>query len=344
MWKTRGGTHIGNRGVGIWGNYLFFVTPDDYLISLDVATGKERWSNEIASFQQQYFLTSAPTVVDNHVIVGTGNDLDVPGFLMSFDPETGKDSGGLHDADERGRSRARHLEEPRGGTAWRRPSLGARDPTIRRRGSTSSARATRRRPTRRRRAVKGRQSLYVRACRHQRGYRQDRVALPDLAARHARLGLGADAGARRRRDQRPAAEAGGDRRAQRLLLHDRPRHRRAHRHQQILGQRELGDRAEREGAAGARSGQGSSHRRRARLGGKRRRRELAAAGIQPATPACSTCHDRDLRDVLLVGNRSAGRDGTRRQGRASGRDGGQLSRRDRLQDGQDGVAAQVPRR
>src|SRR5262245_60148388 len=34
VWKTRGGTHIGNRGVGIWNNYLFFVTPDDYLISL----------------------------------------------------------------------------------------------------------------------------------------------------------------------------------------------------------------------------------------------------------------------------------------------------------------------
>ena len=91
VWKTRGGTHIGNRGVGMWNNYLFFVTPDDYMMSLDATTGKERWSNEIVSFQQQYFLTIAPTVVDNHVLVGTGNDLDVPGFLMSFDPETGKE-------------------------------------------------------------------------------------------------------------------------------------------------------------------------------------------------------------------------------------------------------------
>jgi alcohol dehydrogenase (cytochrome c) len=91
VWKTRGGTHIGNRGVGIWNNYLFFVTPDDYFISLDATTGKERWAKEIVSFQQQYFLTIAPTVVDNHVLVGTGNDLDVPGFLMSFDPETGKE-------------------------------------------------------------------------------------------------------------------------------------------------------------------------------------------------------------------------------------------------------------
>ena len=89
FWRTRGGTHIGNRGAAMWRNYLFFVTPDDYLISLDARTGKERWHKEIANFNQQYFLTSAPVVVDNHVIVGTGNDLDSPGFLQSFDPETG---------------------------------------------------------------------------------------------------------------------------------------------------------------------------------------------------------------------------------------------------------------
>ena len=89
FWRTRGGTHIGNRGAAMWRNYLFFVTPDDYLVSLDARTGEERWSKEIANFNQQYFLTSAPTVVDNHIIVGTGNDLDSPGYLMSFDPESG---------------------------------------------------------------------------------------------------------------------------------------------------------------------------------------------------------------------------------------------------------------
>ena len=72
FWRTRGGTHIGNRGAAMWRNYLFFVTPDDYLISLDARTGRKRWHKEIANFNQQYFLTSAPVVVDNHVIVGTG--------------------------------------------------------------------------------------------------------------------------------------------------------------------------------------------------------------------------------------------------------------------------------
>jgi alcohol dehydrogenase (cytochrome c) len=90
FWKTRGGTHIGNRGLGMWHDYLYMETPDDYLVSLDAKTGKERWHVEIADLAQQYFSTPAPVVIGNHVIVGTGNDIDGPGFLQSFDPETGK--------------------------------------------------------------------------------------------------------------------------------------------------------------------------------------------------------------------------------------------------------------
>jgi alcohol dehydrogenase (cytochrome c) len=90
FWKTRGGTHIGNRGAGMWHDYLFFETPDNYLVSLDARTGKERWHVELADFDQQYFSTVAPVIVGDHVLVGTGNDLDAPGFLQSFDPETGK--------------------------------------------------------------------------------------------------------------------------------------------------------------------------------------------------------------------------------------------------------------
>jgi alcohol dehydrogenase (cytochrome c) len=90
FWRTKGGTHIGNRGAALWRNYLFFETPDNYLVSLDARTGKERWHVEIADFDQQYFSTMAPIVVGDHVLVGTGNDLDAPGFLQSYDPETGK--------------------------------------------------------------------------------------------------------------------------------------------------------------------------------------------------------------------------------------------------------------
>jgi alcohol dehydrogenase (cytochrome c) len=90
FWRTKGGTHIGNRGMGMYGDWLFFETPDNYLVSLDAKTGQERWHRPIASFEEQYFSTAAPVVIDNHVIVGTGNDLDEPGVLQSFDPETGE--------------------------------------------------------------------------------------------------------------------------------------------------------------------------------------------------------------------------------------------------------------
>ncbi len=89
FWKTKGGTHIGNRGLAMWGNWLYLETPDDYLICLDAKTGKERWHKEIANFNQQYFSTMAPIVIGNHVLTGTGNDLDEPGYVQARDPETG---------------------------------------------------------------------------------------------------------------------------------------------------------------------------------------------------------------------------------------------------------------
>ncbi len=90
-WKSTGGIHIGNRGVGIYGNWVFFETPDNHLISLEKDTGKFRWSVAIADVEQQYFSTTAPLVIRNHVLVGVGGDsLDVPGFLEARDPETGK--------------------------------------------------------------------------------------------------------------------------------------------------------------------------------------------------------------------------------------------------------------
>jgi alcohol dehydrogenase (cytochrome c) len=90
FWKTKGGTHIGNRGMAMYGDWLFFETPDDYLVSLDAKTGHERWHKVISDFSEQYFSTMAPVVIGNHLLVGTGDDLDAPGFMESVDPETGE--------------------------------------------------------------------------------------------------------------------------------------------------------------------------------------------------------------------------------------------------------------
>ncbi len=63
-WKSKGGTHTSNRGMGIYGEWLYFETADDYLVSLDARTGKERWHKEIASFPEQYFSEAAPIIIE----------------------------------------------------------------------------------------------------------------------------------------------------------------------------------------------------------------------------------------------------------------------------------------
>lgn len=89
-WRTKGGTHIGNRGMAMWHGWVYMETPDNFVICLDAKTGQEKWHKEIASFALQYFSTMAPIVVGDHLIVGTGDDLDEPGYLQSMDPETGE--------------------------------------------------------------------------------------------------------------------------------------------------------------------------------------------------------------------------------------------------------------
>ncbi len=85
------GGHIGQRGVAMWGNWLYFETPDCNLISLNAKDGKERWRKQIADVKLEYFCTMSPLVVNNHIVAGVGGDsLDNPGYLESRDPETGE--------------------------------------------------------------------------------------------------------------------------------------------------------------------------------------------------------------------------------------------------------------
>ena len=90
-WTSKGGIHLGNRGVGISGNSLFFETPDCNLVSLSLKDGKKLWNQEICDLDQMYYASVAPVVIKNHVITGvSGDDLDRPGYLEARDPETGK--------------------------------------------------------------------------------------------------------------------------------------------------------------------------------------------------------------------------------------------------------------
>ena len=89
-YTSNGGDHIGNRGVGMYKDFLYFETPDCFLVCLNAKDGKMRWKVELADVKLGYFSTMAPLVVRNHVIVGVSGDVtDVPGYLDSRDPDTG---------------------------------------------------------------------------------------------------------------------------------------------------------------------------------------------------------------------------------------------------------------
>jgi glucose dehydrogenase len=73
------GNHIGQRGVAMLGDWLYFETPDCNLISLSAKDGKERWRKQFADAKLEYFCTMSPLVVRNHIITGVGGDsLDNP--------------------------------------------------------------------------------------------------------------------------------------------------------------------------------------------------------------------------------------------------------------------------
>jgi acido-empty-quinoprotein group A len=85
------GDHIGHRGLAMYKNWLYFTTPDAHLVCLNAKDGSVLWIVELADPKLEYFSTMAPLVVHGHVIVGVSGDVtDVPGFLESIDPETGK--------------------------------------------------------------------------------------------------------------------------------------------------------------------------------------------------------------------------------------------------------------
>jgi alcohol dehydrogenase (cytochrome c) len=87
---TTKGDHIGQRGVAMLKDRLFFLTPDAHLLSLNAKDGTVRWDVTVADVAKGYWTTMAPIVVGNHVITGVSGDLDnITGYIRSIDAESG---------------------------------------------------------------------------------------------------------------------------------------------------------------------------------------------------------------------------------------------------------------
>jgi alcohol dehydrogenase (cytochrome c) len=91
IWPSKGGRHNGNKGLAMFGNFVYMETGDCHLLSIDKEDGQLKWSKPICDLDQYYFASTAPTVVGNHVVAGvSGDDSDVGGYLEAHDPETGE--------------------------------------------------------------------------------------------------------------------------------------------------------------------------------------------------------------------------------------------------------------
>lgn len=79
-----------NRGAAYDQGAIFFNTLDGRTISLDAATGRERWVAQLADINRGETITMAPLVVKGKVLVGnSGGEFGVRGWLTALDENTG---------------------------------------------------------------------------------------------------------------------------------------------------------------------------------------------------------------------------------------------------------------
>jgi alcohol dehydrogenase (cytochrome c) len=84
--------HPTNRGVGLFGDKVYFASADAVLVALDARTGKEVWTAKVAEYKNGYYMSLMPLVADGKVMLGTsGGELGVRGFVAAYDAETGKE-------------------------------------------------------------------------------------------------------------------------------------------------------------------------------------------------------------------------------------------------------------
>ena len=152
-------------------------------------------------------------------MIGTGNDLDEPGYVQSRDPETGDVQWTFYTVPmKKGDPGLETWGSLDGAQTRRGQRVDSRlyDPEthlyIFGTGQSIAGLHQSAEP-------RGRQPLHVLDRRDERGYRQDGLVLPGESARHARLGFHRNTDPGRRRVQRQAAQDGAARRPQRLLLH-----------------------------------------------------------------------------------------------------------------------------
>ncbi|MGE5526973.1 MAG: PQQ-dependent dehydrogenase, methanol/ethanol family [Rhodospirillaceae bacterium] len=103
LWRTpvqydRAVMRIANAGAimrgpaTIYNGKLYRTTLDAHVLALDMKTGKQVWKQKFADFKEGYKGVAAPLIANGVLITGTtGGENATRGFLVGWDPETGKE-------------------------------------------------------------------------------------------------------------------------------------------------------------------------------------------------------------------------------------------------------------
>ena len=83
-----------NRGIAFWKGRVFNATIDGRLIAIDAKTGKEIWTRQTFDPKLPLFITGAPKVFKDKVIIGNGGTEwgAARGFVVAYHTETGEEA------------------------------------------------------------------------------------------------------------------------------------------------------------------------------------------------------------------------------------------------------------
>ncbi len=81
-----------NRGIAFWKGRVYLATVDGRLIAVDAKTGKEVWNVTTIDPKNPLFISGAPAVFRDKVIIGNGGTEWGPsrGYVTAYDTATGK--------------------------------------------------------------------------------------------------------------------------------------------------------------------------------------------------------------------------------------------------------------
>ncbi len=81
-----------NRGVALWGEYVYAASLDGYLRALDRDSGEVVWETDTRiNTTDSYTVTGAPRIVNGKVVIGNGGaEMSVRGYVTAYDALTGE--------------------------------------------------------------------------------------------------------------------------------------------------------------------------------------------------------------------------------------------------------------